>query len=153
MTSLSKPRQIAGILVLALALCATPAAARQFDLDSNGSLALQTLPNPDQQTPTTSQPATPPIPRPARPADLGALNHARAKAQAAFYKESHMAPLSNADTNAARPAAISAPTVDATNDGFDWGDAAIGAAITAAIALLIAVTNPAVRQRDHLHNQ
>lgn len=153
MTSLAKPRRLAGILVLALALCATPAAARPLDLYSNGSAGPQTLPHPDPQTPTTGQPAGPPILPPARPADLGALNHARAQAQAASYTESHMAPLSNADTNAAAPAAISAPTVDATNGGFDWGDAAIGAAITGAIAVLIAVTTPAVRQRGRLHNQ
>jgi hypothetical protein len=34
------------------------------------------------------------------------------------------------------------------SDGFDWGDAAIGAAAAAAIALLIAATGLAMRQRN-----
>jgi hypothetical protein len=34
------------------------------------------------------------------------------------------------------------------SDGFDWGDAAIGAAAAAAIALLIAAGGVAVRQRN-----
>lgn len=45
-------------------------------------------------------------------------------------------------------AAVRLVTVTAPSDGFDWGDAAIGAAATAAVALMIVAGGVAIRQRN-----
>ena len=44
--------------------------------------------------------------------------------------------------------AAPAVTLKAPSNGFDWGDAAIGAGIAAAVALLITAGTLAVRQRS-----
>lgn len=60
----------------------------------------------------------------------------------------HVPPSGRISTAAAGDSpAIRLVTVTPPSDGFDWGDAAIGAAATAAIALLIAAGGVAMRQR------
>ena len=109
------------------------------------------LPNPDQQTQQVS-PVGPPILWPARDSEIAAINRAKAQQRAALsYSPPATARYSSAVMNAftptARPVAVSAPTVKAPSDGFDYGDAAIGAAIAAAIAALASGT-VAVRRRS-----
>ena len=62
---------------------------------------------------------------------------------------------SNAEPNARattdRPIAA-AQTLKAPSSDFDWGDAAIGAGIAAAIALLITAGAQVVRQRSQLRH-
>ena len=57
-----------------------------------------------------------------------------------------MGRISNADTNAYAAVTHSNPATT-SGSGFDWSDAAIGAAIAAAIVLLITASTLAVRQR------
>ncbi len=78
-------------------------------------------------------------------------------AQAALahnYRVTTTAGFSTADLNAhpkATPtAAISAAKPAASSDSFDWGDAAIGAAIAMAIALLVTAGTVVVRRRTQL---
>lgn len=75
-------------------------------------------------------------------------------AQAALahnYRVTTTAGLSSAELNAhpkaAPTAAISAPKPATSSDSFNWGDAAIGAAIAMAIVLLVAAGTVVVRRR------
>lgn len=49
---------------------------------------------------------------------------------------------------ALHPAAVTGPTTTSPDQGFDYGDAGVGAAITATIALLITGRNLAIRKRS-----
>ena len=149
---------------LAIAAIAAPAASARFDLgphqrlyDVNASAGYavpvappqaqptgpspEVHPNPDQQA-TQSAPGVPPT-----PAQLAAIERLKGQALA-----NHVPPngrQSKADVNTtANPVAAPAPTLKAPDNGFDWGDAAIGAGIIATLALLITAGSVAVRQRS-----
>jgi hypothetical protein len=77
--------------------------------------------------------------------DRAADNAVRARAQALA---NHVPPNGRISTAAARDSAGVRLVTVTPSDGFDWGDAAIGAAAAAAIALLIAATGLAMRQRN-----
>jgi hypothetical protein len=53
-----------------------------------------------------------------------------------------------ANASAAAPVAVARPAITAPSDDFDYGAAALGAGITAAIALLIAAGTLGLRQRS-----
>jgi hypothetical protein len=149
-------RIIAG--ALSIAAIAAPAASARINLEPTTAQSRATTPsqvvrpNPDQQTTQTS-PVTPPILRTARASELAAINRANAQEQAALsYRPPATARYSSADTKAyartIHPVAASAPTLKAPGGGFDYGDAAIGAGITAAIALLLTAGTLTVRRRS-----
>ena len=154
---------------LAIAAIAAPAASARFDLgpqhqpyDANPSTGYaipvappqaqttgprpEVHPNSDQQA-TQTGPAVPPILHRSEVSQRAAIE--RLKEQALV---NHVPPnrrYSNADVNATNhPVAAPAPTLRAPDNGFDWGDAVIGAGITATIALLIAGGSFAMRQRS-----
>ena len=154
---------------LAIAAIAAPAASARFDLgpqqrpyDVNPSAGYvipvappqaqptgpspEVHPNPDQQA-TQSGPGQPPISHSPTPAQLAAIERLKEQALA-----NHVPPngrQSNADVNTrAHPVAAPAPTLKAPDNGFDWGDAAIGAGIVATLVLLITAGSVAVRQRS-----
>jgi uncharacterized protein (TIGR03382 family) len=146
----------------ALTAIAAPAASARLDLAPAGaqsgraeSQATSNRPavraNPDQQT-TPSSEVIPPILRPARASELQAINRAKVQEAAALsYSPPPTARYSLAETNAHaqidQPVAPPASIVKPTSNGFDYGDAAIGAAITAALALLITAGALVMRRR------
>jgi hypothetical protein len=154
---------------LAIAAIAAPAASARFDLgpqqrayDVNPSTGYaipvappqaqptghrpEVHPNPDQQAGQIG-PGARPISHPPTPAQLAAIERLKEQALA-----NHVPPngrQTNADVNTrAHPVAAPAPTLKAPDNGFDWGDAAIGAGIIATLALLITAGGIAVRQRS-----
>ena len=152
---------------LAIAVIAAPAASARFDLgpqqrayDVNPSTGYavpvappqaqpagpspEVHPNPDQQA-THSGAGVPPVSHLTRPQQLAAI--ARLKEQALLNHVPPYGRQSNVDANT-RPVAAPAPTLKAPDNGFDWGDAAIGAGITLTLALLITAGSLAVRQRS-----
>jgi hypothetical protein len=153
---------------LAVAAFTAQAASAQFDLAPSGAPSgrAQTQPagvspevhaSPNQQTVHPGDAGTPPILRRAHASELPAIDQAQAReARALSYSPSATARYSSADTDAyataARPAAVTAPTVGTPSNGFDYGDAAIGAGITAALALLITAGTLTVRQRRQLRH-
>jgi hypothetical protein len=154
---------------LAIVAIAAPAASARFDLgpqqrlsDANPSTGYAipvappqaqptgpspaVHPNPDQQAPQGG-PGVPPISHPPKLAQLAAIE--RLKEQALLNHVPPNGRHSNADVNTrAHPVAAPAPTLKAPDNGFDWGDAAIGAGIIATLALLITAGGVAVRQRS-----
>jgi len=154
---------------LAIAAIAAPAASARFDLgpqqrvyDVNPSTGYaipvapplaqptgprpEVHPNPDQQG-RQSGLGVPPVSHPPTPAQVAAIERLKEQALA-----NHVPPNgrgNNADVNTrAHPVAAPAPTLKAPDNGFDWGDAAIGAGIIATLALLITAGGIAVRQRS-----
>ncbi len=108
-------------------------------------------PNLDQQI---TQPGSvgPPILPVVRTPELAAINRVHEQREAArFYRLPQDAPYSSAAFNAyatlAHPVAVSTPTVKAPDDGFDYGAAAIGAGLAAAIVVAITAGGLAVRRR------
>jgi hypothetical protein len=168
MTSIRSNLRAVRIIALALAVSAiaAPAASARFDQEPHQQLPVtpptvsspaqpqtsgsrpEVQPNPDQQTPQTAPVA--PILRRVPASALAAVNSA--KEHALVYHVPQSARYSTADVNAytpsAHPVAAAAPSLKAPSNGFDWGDAAIGAGITAAIALLMTGGGLAVRQRS-----
>jgi hypothetical protein len=113
--------------------------------------------NLNQQTDQAGDAGMPPILQRAPASELAAINRAQTrKARALSYSPSATARHSSADTDAYaktdRSAAVTGPTVETPSNGFDYGDAAIGAGITAAIALLITAGTLTVRQRRQLRH-
>jgi hypothetical protein len=107
--------------------------------------------NPGQQT-TRAGIVAPPILRVARASELAAINRVEAQEQAAgSYSPSSGARYSNAESTAyatlSHPVAASSPTVNAPGEGFDYGAAAVGAGVAAAIIVLITAGSLAVRRR------
>lgn len=89
-------------------------------------------------------PLAPPVPQWVPPSQLAAIERARLQAL-----DNHVPPMgrtSNADTNAYATLTHSNPATP-SGSGFDWSDAAIGAAIAAVIVLLITASTLAARQR------
>jgi hypothetical protein len=104
-------------------------------------------PNPDEQLPPTA-PVAPILGAP-RASDLGAIDRAQAReARASSYSPPPTARYSSSELIGVRPPAVSAPTIAAPGDGFQWGDAAVGAAVSAAIVLLVTAGTLAVRRRS-----
>jgi hypothetical protein len=108
-------------------------------------------PNPDQQT-TQSGSVGPPILPVSGAAELAAINRAKQQREAARnYSLPHGAHYSNAPFNAyaalVSPVAASTPTVRATDDGFDYRAAAVGAALAATIIVVMTAGGLAVRRR------
>ena len=154
---------------LAIAAIAAPAASARVDLgaqqrayDVNPSTGYvvpvappeanttgpspEVHPNPDQQA-TQSGRGGPPVSHLTRPEQLAAI--ARLKEQALLNHVPPYGRQGTADVNtSAHPVAAPAPTLKAPDNGFDWGDAAIGAGITLTLALLVTAGSLAVRQRS-----
>ena len=108
-------------------------------------------PNPDEQN-AQSGSAGPPILSVARAAELAAIKRAEAQREAArSYSLPEGARYSSAAFNAygtlAHPVAVSAPTVTAPGDGFDYGAAAVGAGLAVTIIAALTAGGLAVRRR------
>jgi hypothetical protein len=140
--------------VLAIAAIAVPVASARPNLEplptvhvsATTAHATVVKPNPDQQAPQTAQTATgvPPGLSRSQASEIAALD--RAKARSLANHPSPTGPYSTAAlTTAATP--VASPTLTAPGSGFDWGDAAVGAGVAAAIGLLIAAASVAVRHR------
>ena len=101
---------------------------------------------PPQDRPPQEQTVSvaPPIPLWVPPSQLAAIE--RAKLQALENHVPPMGRISSADTNTYATATHTNPAPP-SGSGFDWSDAAIGAAIAAALVLLITASTLAVRQR------
>jgi hypothetical protein len=103
--------------------------------------------NPDQQLPQTA-PLAPTLGAP-RASDLAAINRAQAReARASSYTPPSTARYSSSDLIGVHPTAVSAPTLGTPSAGFQWGDASIGAGVSAALVLLVTAGTLAVRRRS-----
>ncbi len=147
-----------GLAVLALGVPATTAAARPIEDNAiaasvpvsppaltSSNASTQVRPNPDQQIARDGA-RIPPILQRVHGSELAAMNLAKQQTLA-----NHVPPsgrYSTAEFNS--PATVKPAMVSAPSAGFHWGDAAIGAAAAAAIALLGIGGAVAVRQRRQL---
>ncbi|MBV9798296.1 MAG: hypothetical protein JO039_09645 [Solirubrobacterales bacterium] len=142
-------------LPIALAIAAIPpstAAARPY-LDPGSNLQHQATtpaaiaqPHPDRHT-APAELGLPPVLRPARASEQQAITRAETQEVNALADTPPQgARYSNAEQNAYAPAtapvATTPPAAGGSSNAFDYGDAAIGAGITAAIALLITGRQP-----------
>lgn len=148
------------IIASALAITAVgaPAASAHFDLEPGATahgagtaVTRVVAPNPDQQFMQAT--FMPPALRPAAGSEHAIISHAEAQRHAALsYSPTAGARYSSADVGAyaatVHPVAVTGPVVKAPGDGFDYGDAAIGAGITGAIVLLAGAGTVAVRRRS-----
>lgn len=169
-----------GIVVMALAATAiaAPTASARFDLGLQQQRSVLPIasvlrvgtaqaqrtsatnvvhPNPDQQVQPRSN-SVPPILPPGRGSDLAATRRAEAQqAEALSHTPPRTAHYSGAELsaygNAVHPIGVSTPKLGTPSDGFDWGDAAIGAGIAAAIGLLLTGGTLAIRRRSQLAHQ
>ncbi|MBV9424792.1 MAG: hypothetical protein JOZ98_17910 [Solirubrobacterales bacterium] len=152
-------------LPIALAIAAIPpstAAARPY-LDPGSNLQHQATtpaaiaqPHPDRHT-APAELGLPPVLRPARASEQQAITRAETQEVNALADTPPQgARYSNAEQNAYAPAtapvATTPPAAGGSSNAFDYGDAAIGAGITAAIALLITGASLARRQRRELRH-
>jgi hypothetical protein len=135
----------------AIAAIAGPMASARPDLkplptvnvSATTARATVVKPNPDQQAARTATGVPPGLSR-SQASELAAID--RAKAASLANDVPPKGPYSTAAlTTAATP--LAAPTLKAPGSGFDWGDAALGAGVAAAIGLLIAAASVAVRHR------
>jgi hypothetical protein len=112
-----------------------PLARAEAPIAANQSQARTAVrPNPDEQT-QQALGALPPILRRAQASELAVLDRSQAReADALSYSVPATARYSTAELNAyakgVHPVAVSAPKVGTPSDGFDWGDAGIGAGAT-----------------------
>jgi hypothetical protein len=138
-------------LILAISLVAAPAAAARFDFEPTPP-ALAQVSNPSTEVHSntglgnhqTGDRGMPPILRHASPSDLAAIRQTeqqKSDARREALKARGYASFSSTEMNAY--AALghaklppAAPTVSTPGNGFDWGDAAIGAAAGIALSLL-----------------
>ena len=142
--------------VLAIAAIAAPVASARPNLEplptvhvsATTAHATVVKPNPDQQAPQTAQTATgvPPGLSRSQASEIAAIDRAKAsepgQPRAAEGALQHRGP-----DHGSHPACGTA-TLKAPGNGFDWGDAAVGAGVAAAIGLLIAAASVAVRRRS-----
>lgn len=137
-------RRTAGIVLAALAvgIITTTAAARPIDPYS-------AVPAGAHQS-TGSNPSTaqdsgiPPVLHRVRRSELAAYTAARQQALA-----NHVPPSGRYSTaDVSTFATVTPPTASTPGNGFDWGDAAIGAAAATVIALMIGAATLAARQRS-----
>jgi hypothetical protein len=128
--------------VLATAAMTGPVASARPQLEPQPAIPASTTtahaavvrPNPDQQAARTAT-GVPPVLSRSHASEVAALD--RVKARNLAHHLSPTGPYSTAAlTTAATP--LAAPTLEAPGNGFDWGDAAVGAGVAAAIGLLIA---------------
>lgn len=149
-----------GIVITALAITAivVPAASARLDLGPAQPQIISAVhvvqPNPDQQIQAVRR-SVPPVLAPARGSDVAATRRAEGQqAQALSYSVPRTARYSTAELNAygstVHPVGASTPRTGTQSDSFDWGDAAIGAAVAATIGLLLTATALAVRRRSQL---
>jgi hypothetical protein len=153
MTYIRMRRRTIGIAasVLAIAAMAAPLASARPDLEPQPAIPGSTTtahaavvrPNPDQQAAQTATGVPPSLSR-SQASELAAIDRAKA-ASLANDVPPQGAYSTAALTTAATP--LAAPTLKAPSSGFDWGDAALGAGVAAAIGLLIAAASVAVRHR------
>jgi hypothetical protein len=143
---------------LSIAAIAAPAASARLTVEPNDG----SKPSHNHQPGCAPQPRSAghadeprhaPIRRAARASELAAVNRASAQEEAAlFYSPPAAARDSGADTIAyartAHPVAATAPTIKAPGERFDYGDAPIGARITAAIARLFTAGTLTARRRS-----
>ncbi len=119
-------RRIAGIVITALAvgIITTTAAARPID--------------PYSAVPSGAHQST------VRSSELAAYNAVRQQALA-----NHVPPNGRYSTaGVGTYAAVTPPTASTPGNGFEWGDAAIGAAAATVITLMIGAATLAARQRS-----
>jgi hypothetical protein len=99
----------------------------------------------------------PPILKAQPTSQLPALHHSEAQKRAAHaYSPPHGAQFNTASlsvyTRGTQPISGTAPTAKDPGDGFDYGAAAIGAGVAAAIALLVTGSIVAVLRRGQLQH-
>ena len=127
--------------VLAIAASAPAVASARPALEPQPAAQASTTNAQGGQHPT----GVPPSLSRSQASELAAID--RAKARAADDQVSPTGPYSTAAlTTAAIP--VASPTLKAPGNGFDWGDAAVGAGVAAAIGILIAAASVAVRHRS-----
>lgn len=147
MTRTPIARRTAGVVLAALAvgITATAAAARPIEPYSAGSSVPVSRPVLASSSPSTAQDNTgaPPILYRVHSSELAAFDAAR---QQALANHPPSGRYSTADVNAY--ATVKPPTVSTPGNGFDWGDAAIGAAVATVLALMIGAGTLAARQRS-----
>ena len=143
---------------LATAAIASPLASARFNLEptpttgqtQTAATAPAVRPNPDQQVTQMSQ-VGPPTLQSAKASELPAVHRAEnAKSQALAYQPSQTARYSTAGLNGYVNSPTSGPAVvhvTTHSNPFDWGDAAIGAAVGLVISLLIIGGGLVVTQR------
>lgn len=139
-----------GLMITAIAASAASAQPPQHVVvDPSTGFATQVRPSHDQQT-THDGVGIPPILHRVDSSKLAATN--RAKTRAFAYHVSPTARYSSTDVNAyaptSHPVGVAEPALKAPSSGFDWGDAAIGAGVAAAIALLVTGAGLVMRQRS-----
>jgi len=138
MTYIRMRRRTIGIAasVLAIAAMAGPVASARPDLEPQPAIPASTA--------AGNATGIPPSLSRSQASEIAALDRVKARNLA-----HHLSPTGTysiaALTTAATP--LAAPTLEAPGNGFDWGDAAVGAGVTAAIGLLIAAASIAVRHR------
>ena len=141
-------RRISAIVAVAImaTVFAATASARPFEAPVQQAQSVW----PDAPPVAATVPSPPPVLAPVPESTFRAIEEQKALAHS--YKVPPTARYSNAGIAAAsKPAAtvaVPAPKTAAPSDSFDWGDAAIGAAIVMAIVLL--VTGGAVVARRRL---
>lgn len=113
------------VLILSLAAASAPAASARpvgpdVGIAANGQSSAAVRPNPDEQT-VTGATANPP-----------AAGYSR--------QDKSIVPATSPSTTASRTAKVSSPPpvvrLQAPGNGFDWGDAGIGAAAGVALSLI-----------------
>ena len=157
---------IRGTIALAAALTASlapaawadpaPLANAETTIAANNQSSTAVRPNPDEQT-EQAPGALPPILRRAQASELAALHHSQAREADALSYSVPTARYSTAELNgsakAVHPVAVSAPKVGTPSDGFDWGDAGIGAGGMLAVTLLGFGGAVTLTHRRRIHDQ
>ena len=147
MTRTPIARRTAGIVFTALAvgIMATAAAAR-VDPYSLGAAVPVSPPAVSSSNASTAQEgiAVPPILHRPHRSELAAYNAARQQALENHVPPSGRYSTADVDTHATvKPATVTTP-----GNGFDWGDAAIGAAVATVITVMVGAGTLAARQRS-----
>ena len=119
--------------VLAIAAITGPVASARPNLEPQTTVQVSSTAGP------------PPVVQRSEASELAAID--RLKAQVPIHHAPANGRYSTAAlTTAATP--VATPTLTTPGNGFDWGDAAVGAGVVAAIGLLIAAASVAVRHRS-----
>lgn len=92
----------------------------------------------------------PPILRSATPSELQSIS--RAEMPGLGSHATYGGVYSNAELNGYRVAAVTPPRSSSTSNGFDYGDAAVGAGITGGIVLLLGAGGLTVRRHRQLQH-
>lgn len=137
-------RRIAGIVLAALAvgIMTTSAAARPID--------------PYSAVPVGSHQSTGSSPSTAKDSGIAPVLHRVHSSEFAAYNAARQQALANhvppsgrySTANLSTYATVTPPTASTPGNGFDWGDAAIGAAAATVIALMVGAGTLAARQRS-----